>query len=106
MYNNKKMYNLMKSFYKLSTYEVRIIDYLMQSKDEIIETTYSKLTEILGFDKKKNVSNVRKAILHLQDMDIVCIVTKHSGSTQETTNPMKGCFMVDNWMDNLLKGVN
>lgn len=106
MYNNKQMYNLMKSFYRLSTYEVRIIDYLMQSKDEIVETTYSKLTEVLGFDKKKNVSNVRKAILRLQDMDIVCIVTKYSDDTQETTNPMKGCFMVDNWMDNLLKGAN
>lgn len=102
MYNNKQIYRIMRKFYNFSTYEVYIIDYLMQ-KNKIIETTYSNLTNAIGLDKQKNTSNVRKAILHLQKLGVVDIIYKHKENECKTkTNPMKACFINDNWLNNIL----
>ena len=101
MYNYKETYNLMRKFYNLGVNEVRIMDYLMQT--DVAELTYSELTEAIGLDRKKMVSNVRKAILHLHELNIVCVVNKYEeGECKANSNPMKACFIVDGWMDNLL----
>lgn len=103
MYDYKQTYNLMRKFNELSVTEIRIMDYLMQT--DVSELTYSELTEAIGLDKKKMVSNVRKAILHLQELKIVCIVNKYSDvECKAHSNPMRACFIVDGWMDNLLNG--
>lgn len=105
MYNYKDTYALMRKFHALGITEVRIMDYLMGR--DYAELTYSELTEAIGLDKKKAVSNVRKAALHLQELGIVCIKNKYKeGECKAHSNPMKGCFIVDGWMDTLLnKGV-
>ena len=101
MYDYKQTYNLMRKFNELSVTEIRIMDCLMQT--DIAKLTYSKLTEAIGLDKKKMVSNVRKSILHLQELGIVCIVNKYAeGECKARSNPMTACFIVDGWMDNLL----
>lgn len=101
MYDYKQTYSLMRKFSEFSTNEIRIMDYLMQT--DVAELTYSELTEAIGLDKKKMVSNVRKAILHLQELKVVCIVNKYTESGCEAVySPMKACFIVDGWMDNLL----
>lgn len=102
MYDYKGTYKLMRKFYNLGANEVRIMDYLMER--DYAEITYSKLTEEIGLDKKTMVSNVRKAILHLQELKLVCVVNKYTEEECKTnSNPMKSCFIVDGWMDNLLK---
>lgn len=102
-FSHKDKYKLMRKFYNLSASEVRIMDYLMERA--YAEITYSKLTEELGLDKQKMTSNVRKAILHLQELGIVYVVNKYyaDDECQINPNPMKACFIVDGWMDNLLK---
>ena len=102
MYNYKDTYKLMRKFYNLGANEVRIMDYLMER--DVAEITYSKLTEEIGLDKKTMVSNVRKAVLHLQELKLVCVINKYAGDEcKANSNPMKACFIVDGWMDNLLK---
>ena len=101
MYDYKQTYNLMRKFNELSATEIRIMDYLMQT--DVAKLTYSELTEVIGLDKRKMVSNVRKAILHLQKIGIVCIVNKYTEDERKAySNPMTACFIVDGWMDNLL----
>lgn len=101
MYDYKQTYNLMKKFNELSITEIRIMDYLMQTN--VAELTYSELTEAIGLDKKKMVSNVRKAILHLQELKIVCVVNKYAEDERKAhSNPMTACFIANGWMDNLL----
>lgn len=102
MYKYKDTYKLMRKFYNLGASEVRIMDYLMER--DVAEITYSKLTEEIGLNKKTMVSNVRKAVLHLQELKLVCVVNKYTeGECKANSNPMKACFIVDDWMDNLLK---
>ena len=102
MFSYQDKYKLMRKFYNLSASEVRIMDYLMER--DYAEITYSKLTEELGLDKQKMTSNVRKAILHLQKLGIVYVVNKYAEDESPVSgNPMKACFIVDGWMDNLLK---
>lgn len=97
----KNTYKLMRKFYNLGASEVRIMDYLMERY--VAEITYSKLTEEIGLDKKTMVSNVRKAVLHLQELKLVCVVNKYAeDECKAHSNPMKACFIVDGWMDNLL----
>lgn len=100
--NNKQTYSLMRKFRELSVNEVRIMDYLMQ-KDDIVEITYSKLTEELGLNKEKVCTNIRKAMLHLQELGLVSIINKYGeNESKAKCNPMIACFIDDNWMDNLL----
>lgn len=97
MYNYKDTYRLMRKFYNLGANEVRIMDYLMER--DIAEVTYSKLTEEIGLDKKTMVSNVRKAILHLQELKLVCVVNKWlwlGGFLQIKR------LKIQNWMENLI----
>jgi DNA-binding Xre family transcriptional regulator len=92
----------MRKFHELGIAEVRIIDYLI--KTDYAEVTYTELTEAIGLDKKM-VSNVRKAAIRLQELGIICIKCKYrDGECKARSNPMKGCYMDDNWMDNLLNG--
>lgn len=102
MYNYKETYELMRKFYEIGVNEVRIMDYLMQR--DVAEITYCELTEALGLDKEKMVSNIRKALLHLQELGFVYIVNEHCEDERKTKtyNPMKACYIVDGWMEKLL----
>lgn len=100
-YNNT--FRLMKAFDKLSKMEKLLIDYLFP--ESYVEITYSQFAK----EADLNVSNLRNALLHLQELKLVCIVNKYD--TEEYAkrnikyNPMKACFLVDGWMENLLATV-
>lgn len=99
-YSYKQTYELMRKFYNLGVNEVRIMDYLMDK--DVVKVSYSELTENLGMDKKL-VSNIRKAVLHLQKLGLICVVNRYLEDENKTyTNPMIACFIVDGWLDNLL----
>ena len=101
MPKHKKEYKLMRKFYELGVNEIRIMDYLTDR--DYAEVTYSELTEAIGLEKKA-VSNVRKAIIHLQELKLVCVKYKYAEDEGKTRcNPMKGCYVVDEWMKNLLE---
>ena len=97
-----EIYALMRKFRNLSKQEVRILDYLMAR--DYADITYSELARELG--DEKNVSNVRKSLLNLQSMGIVCIVNKHYEDEEEQhrNNPMKACYIVDGWLLAFLAG--
>lgn len=99
---NKKQYNLVRKFYELNVNEVRIMDYLMKNNG-INKITYSKLTENLGLDKNKMCANIRKSMLHLQELGLVCIINKYKENECKKNNPMAACYINDNWIENLLK---
>lgn len=96
MYNYQQIYELMKKFYELDGIQVRIIEHLM--KEGYVKAKYSELTEDLGFDKAKMSSNVRKSLIRLHELGIVYIVYKDT----KISHPMEACYLVDNWMENLL----
>ena len=101
--NYKNTYKLMRNFYNLGINEVRIIDYLMDKEVEI--TTYCRLTRSLGLEVSKHSPNIRKAMLHLQELGIVCIVNEYDEeeSKKHKSNPMRACFLIDGWMESLLE---
>lgn len=98
---NKKEYTVMRKFYNLGVNEVRIMDWL--AIRVYAEVTYSELTEAIGLEKKM-VSNVRKAVIHLQELKLICVKYKYAdGENNTRCNPMKGCYIADNWMQNLME---
>ena len=101
MYDSKTIYIMMQKFYNIGITEKRIIDYLM-SNDGVAKITYSELTEELGLDKKKFCSNVRKAVIHLEKLNLIYIKYKYP-MDREGANPMKVICLKTNWMEELLK---
>lgn len=91
----------MRKFKNLTKNEVRIMDYLM--KRDVAEGTYSEFTAELGLPKTF-VSNVRKALTHLEKTGCVCIVRKYDENEEQnhTNNPMTACFVADGWLNGFL----
>lgn len=101
MFNYNNTFKLMKNYKeKLNINETRIIDYLIDY--DYVELSYTELTICLGLDKNIYTSNVRKAILHLEELGIVCIVRKETKEPGKTSRSMRACYLVDDWMKNLL----
>ena len=94
-------YQLMRKFHDLGKCEVQIFDYLFEHS--VVEITYAELTKVIG---QTDTSNVRKAILRLEKMGLVCIVRKYDEdeASKYRNNPMKACFIVDGWLERLLYG--
>lgn len=100
-FNSSQMYQLMSKFREFKKTEVLIMDYLMQT--DVAEITYSELAKVIG----KKIDKTRNAILNLEERGIVHVVRVYYEDRCNTThNPMKECFIVDNWMDNLLNYQN
>lgn len=100
-FDYKKMYKFARCFYELNPLEVEIIDYLFQY--DVAEVDYTSLAKAVGKDN----SNIRKAALKLQEKGIVCIVNKYTEDEVKEKNikinPIKAMFIVDGWIDNLIK---
>lgn len=96
-----EIYALMRKFRDLTKDEVRILDYLM--KRDYAELTYSGLTRELGLPNSC-ATNIRKAIINLQNIGIVCIINKYYEDEipDNGINPMKACFIVDGWLNAFL----
>lgn len=96
-----EIYTLMRKFKNLTKTEVRIMDYLV--KRNVAEVTYSQLTTELGLPKTF-VSNVHKAMKHLEMIGCVCIVRRHDedDDRNHSNNPMTACFVADGWLNGFL----
>lgn len=100
-YSYKDTYKLMRKFRSLSKSEVAIIDYLLDKT--IVDTTYSGITKAIG---QKDTSNVRKALLDLEEIGLVSICRKWDEEELKpegaVNNPMVACFIKDDWLQSLL----
>lgn len=99
-FDYNETYQLMRKFHDLGKNETLIMDYLF--KQSVAEVTYSQLAKAIG---QKDMSNVRKAILNLEQMGLVNICRKYEeNEAPKNSNPMIACFIVDGWMERLLYG--
>lgn len=94
-FDYQNVWQLMKAYRSLTKQEAMIMEYLWNNGAEI---TYSKLAKELNID----ASNIRKALLHMEEIGIICIVRKYNKKEHKKNNSMTACFIVDGWMDNLL----
>lgn len=94
-------YRLMKKFREFNACEVRILDYLMTH--DVYEGSYQDLTEIIGM-KAGNVTNVCKAINHLEKAGIVGVMRRESAHDGAITSHVDGFYLIDEWMYALLMG--
>lgn len=96
-----EIYQLMRKFRSFNACEVRVMDYMM--KHDIFEGSYQKLTEVIGM-KAGNMTNVCKAVNHLEKMGIVGVMRGNNDDCRGITNPIKGVYLIDEWMYALLMG--
>lgn len=92
----------MRKFHDLGKNEVLIMDYLFEQS--VAEVTYSGLAKAIG---QKDMSNVRKAIINLENMGLVHICRKYDREDPESNNannPMVACYIIDGWLERLLYG--
>lgn len=90
----------MRKFHDLGKNETLIMDYLFEQS--VAEVTYSQLAKAI---EQKDMSNVRKAVLNLEQMGLVNICRKYDEEeAPNSSNPMIACFIVDGWMERLLYG--
>lgn len=94
-------YRLMKKYREFNACEVRILDYLM--KHDVYMGSYQELTEVIGM-KIGNISNVCKAINHLEKMGIVGVIRRESVHDGAITSYVDGFYLIDEWMYALLMG--
>ena len=104
LYTEKAIFLLMKNYQKLNPQKTSIINFLHEC--DVFEGGYTDLAEAMGI-AKKNAPNIRKALIKLDEMGIVCIVRQPSAIYDDDGNvvksaPMKACFLVDGWMNVLL----
>lgn len=106
----EETFDLMVAYHKLGERENKIIQYLMTMS--AFDGSYSELAKKLNM----NYSNLRFILLYLDALGIVHIVrdkyideektiVRKDGKTM-TFNKMKACFLVDGWMDILVKRYN
>ena len=101
MYNYREMYKLLRNFHELGKTEVGIMDYLMQR--DIYYGGFTDLTKAIGYDRGYE-SNLRKAMLRLEKAGFIHIVRKYyEDEAKGRRNSMTACFIIDGWMDLLLK---
>lgn len=99
-FDYNETYQLMRKFHDLGKNETLIMDYLFEQS--VAEVNYSQLAKAIG---QKDMSNVRKAILNLEQMGLVNICRKYEeNEAPKNSNPMIACFIIDGWMEKLLYG--
>ena len=96
VYQYYPTFNAMKAYANLTKTERLIIENLDKLNNKF-DGGYSQFTRnVLNLDVKKNVSNVRKAMLNLQGLNVVCILT--NVGTNKTT-----IYLNYNWIEELEK---
>lgn len=103
-YNYNDTFELMCAFQALNPLKVSIVKYLFNT--DVFKGNYTDLALLIG-RKKKSVSSVRKAVKELGRIGIVFIVYEDDAEFDDDGNliksvPMKGCYLVDNWMESLI----
>ena len=106
-FNYEKTFELMKAYGELGAIERRIMEYLF--KLDFFEGTYSQLAKEINMDAR-NLTNTLK---YLNALGIVYIknekyldeleFTNKNGKIHTSINKMKACFIVDGWMETLIR---
>lgn len=104
-FNYEKTFELMCAFQALNPLKVSIVKFLFGRY--VFTGNYTDLALSIG-KKKKSVSSVRKAVIELKKIGIVYIVYIDDAEFDDDGNliksvPMKKCYLLDNWMESLLK---
>ena len=94
-YDYEQMFALMVNYSRLPNVERKIIEYLFPY--DTINITRSELASAIHSDK----SDVGKAINSLEQRGIVYVVRKYDDNRR--VNPMVGCFIVEGWLNKLIK---
>ena len=89
----KKMFELMEAYAALGSKERKTLNYLF--KLDIFKGGYSQLARQIKMD----VGNLRNTLKYLEALGIVYICYDDENLKY---NKMDSCFIVYNWMDNLL----
>ena len=97
-------FELMKAYAYLDVQRQQIIQFLFER--DSFEGNFSDLTEALGKDVKKNVSNITKAVKKLNEMQLVYISYDpkefdENGNVSKCARP-KSIFLMDGWIENLI----
>lgn len=106
-YNYQETFELMQAYRRLGARENLIIGYLMTM--DCFKGGYNDLAKEIAID----CSNLRNCLLYLDCLGIVNIVKEDNESEAKqiirkdgilmTINKMKACFLVDGWMEILIK---
>ena len=102
-YTYWQTFELMKKYAELNPLQREIISFLFEYV--VFNGGYTTLTESLG-RSKSDVSNIRKALLSLENKGLIFIKRKNPVEDDDgnilKSSPMKSCFIVDGWMDILI----
>ena len=107
-FNYKKTFEVIKAYAELGFKERKIMEYLFEL--DVFEGGYSDLARQVNLD----VSNVRNTIKYLDALGVVNICfdkpineiefyQNKNGKMIAKHNNMKACFIVDGWLDVLIK---
>ena len=98
-FDYEQLFELMVRYSHLGVVERKIIEYLFPH--ELVKMTRNELASAIGSDK----SDVGKMVHKLEQRGIIHIIHKYNeqDSQNHATNPMIGCYIVEGWLENLLK---
>lgn len=106
-FDYRKMFELCKAYAWIGGGKQKIVEFLFER--DYFEGNFTDLTIALG-DKKKNTGNVRKELLILQELGMVCICYDNEkvdfdddGNILTPCARPKAFFLVDGWYDMLIK---
>lgn len=111
-FNYQKTFELCKAYASLGERKQRIVEFMFER--DIFKGNFSDLTRQLNYDVKKNASNIRKEVQTLERLGLICVYynSEENDYKVEFTDDGEritkyvaplGMFLVDGWMDNLIK---
>lgn len=107
-FNYKKTFEFAKAYAELGVKERKIMEYLFEF--DVFEGGYSKLAREINMDAR----NLRNELKYLEALGIVNICydkyidelefkQNKNGKIITSHNHMKACFIVDGWMDTIIR---
>lgn len=90
----EEVYELCKKFARLSPTQRKVVELLWLVEEGVFEGNYNDLAKALG---KKDAPNIRKTVLQLEKMGLICIVCAKSKESEKYDNALKK--LLDKGMD-------
>lgn len=94
-YDYEQMFALMVNYSRLPNIERKIIEYLFPY--DTVDITRNELASAIHSCQ----SDVGKAVSNLEQRGIIHAVRKYSDNRK--VNPMIGCYIIEGWLENLLR---
>lgn len=94
-----QLFTIMVNYSRLGVVERKIIEYLFPH--ELVKMTRNELAKAIGSDK----SDVGKMVQRLEQRGIIHIIHKYNeqDAQNHSANPMIGCYIIEGWLENLLR---